>query len=123
MAAQDQTQNLSANKSDITNVRVFVGFTISGEMQDLIAPTVVTIIEYSDRIECRFVTFPGTPVALKAEIPVPEQGEKMVFEGKSQDPRGWTVQWTAELVGNEIMGTFTQPHDEGQFLLLEAYLE
>ena len=112
----------SSVDSAIQNVRIFVGFTISQE-EKLVAPTVVTLIESHKEIDCRFVTFPVMPVALKNVIPTPPEGGRIVFEGRTEDPRGWTVTWTAELIGNEIKGTFKQPHDEGKFILLEAYTE
>lgn len=118
-------EGTSAVHSDIKGVRIFVGFTISegAQHQGLIAPTVVTLIESNGMLDCRFITFPRMPVALQASASVPDKDGKVVFEGKSADPRGWNVSWIAELVGNEITGTFKQPHDEGKFFLEEAYLE
>lgn len=107
-------------ESDIRNVRVFVGFTISKEGK-LVAPTVVTLIESGEKIDCRFVTFPDMPVALKDVVLIPPKGERIKFGGEAKDPRGWTVTWTAELVGDKMAGTFKQPYDEGRFKLLEAY--
>ena len=124
-ATQELQKGLSAAYPDIIKVRIFVGFTISkgAQFQGLVAPTVVTLIESHDRLDCRFVTFPGMPIALRASALVSEKGGKVVFEGESVDPRGWNVRWTAELVGNKMTGTFKQPYDEGEFLLTESYVE
>jgi hypothetical protein len=124
-AATEGGEGTSAVQSEIKAVRIFAGFTVSegAQHQGLVAPTVVTLIESNGMLDCRFITFPLMPVALQASAPVPGKDDKVVFEGKSADPRGWSVSWTAELVGNEITGTFEQPHDKGKFFLEEAYLE
>jgi len=120
----------NSRNSDIKGVRIFTGYTIS-KGGSLSTPSVVTIIETSEQLDCRFVAFVGVPLEFRDVVKITHEGKTNVFggvenvsgKGDTEDPRNFIVKWTAELVGKKITGTFEQPYDKGDFVLHEAYSE
>ena len=126
----DDTAKVSVASDVIEKVRIFAGYTIS-KNGNLKTPSHVTVIETKQQLDCRFVAFVGIPLAFRDTINIPQEDEKIVFQGieqiaesgETKDPRGFRVTWEAELIKKTIIGTFKQPYDEGKFLLHEVYID
>jgi hypothetical protein len=114
--------------SDIDDVRIFTGYTVSKD-GNMVTPSVVTLIRKGDLLDCRFIAFVGVPLEFRDTVLIPKDGSNPTFKGQepihgtgeTNDPRGFMVQWNATLDGNIIKGRFTQPYDRGHFTLNEAY--
>jgi hypothetical protein len=114
--------------SNIDDVRIFAGFTVS-KNGVAVTPSVVTLIRKGDLLDCRFVAFVGEPLEFRDTVIVPKDGSNPTFRattriqrvGETDDPRGFMVEWIATLDGNVIQGRFSQPYDRGSFTLHEAY--
>lgn len=103
----------------IRSVRVFAGSVESASLEfaGTEMPAMLALVEFDRGYECKFVFIAGAPVALIVNAPKDGTNE---LRGTAKDPRGWDVEFDADLRGRRVVGTYRQPHDRGTFVLDEV---
>ena len=120
--AQQTAEKPAASQPTDASTRIFSGYCVSkaADSKDEKYPCVVVVYKSENKTACKLVFFVDKPIAVPFKVEPSADAKEAKLSGTLKDPRGFEIKFAATLKDGKIEGTYSQPHDNGEFSLTEV---